>query len=880
MFRSNDPDLRAVDVFSNRESEYGAVVQSIEFVRSQLNSESFDIEDLECPRRNVLAFYGVGGIGKTSLSRTLAVWLADHEAGPPQWRLPEHALPRTVPIRIDLSRSEAVDLESIVLTLRAELAVLGRPMPAFDLAFRRYWDRNRPGEPLEAYLRKHAALRRFSSSLPEQIDSVLEDAAQLLGLPGTVGVLAGKGLLAVVRALRQRRRQHRALHCRRLPDLLEAEPDLEALSYYPHLLAWDLSQLDPDRAAIPVVLLDTFEDLGNRNDRERERLIQRLIWLMPNALFIVTGRNRLQWDDDRLDDELDWVGSRCWPQLGMQADSDPRQHLIGYLSQQDCDNYLARRLTHLGEPLIPPEIRTVMTNRSEGLPLYLDLAVTRYLSLYRNAGRMPAMHEFDYDFAALVNRTFRDLTTDERHMARAISLFDSFSIDLATAAAGLTRDAVALRLADRPFIEHDPSALWPYRLHNLVRSALRDADDIGEDSWSLGDWQRAAQRALDALGLQWRRAETTGDRRLLTNCLAQGLRLARDFGLALDWLTDAAFAYVRDAVWESLEVGDPVTPRTMSRPPDGSATALTTTLGAIARRNRVHRQITADELRAVLASDRLPDDLIELPMYFLAMCERDLGNFAESLTGMQLVADRGGRLASDAARGLFHLSRRVGRFRDALGIADSLGQGGKHRRALGELWWSQGNISLACASLASAREDALSAGLAGEAALCQAYLAFASAFEDRPRAVEQIQRAADMLGAAPVGWAAVQVEVARLVADAGHDDDVPARARAVADVARNSGMSSPSAYAYLAACYHAAAVESDTLMQQARTWLQDCVRGDEFAYLVEITHMFIDLPLPPSAARADWIEGESTARSRWHQLVRDRRHQLSAPEGM
>ncbi|MFG2894824.1 hypothetical protein [Streptomyces sp. NPDC048248] len=69
---------------------------------------------------------------------------------------------------------------------------------------------------------------------------------------------------SLVGALRERRQTVRALAgCRRLADLLEAEPDLEALSFYPHLLAWELAQLPADKRVVPVVLLDNFEDVGD-----------------------------------------------------------------------------------------------------------------------------------------------------------------------------------------------------------------------------------------------------------------------------------------------------------------------------------------------------------------------------------------------------------------------------------------------------------------------------------------------------------------------------------------------------------------------------------------------------------------------------------------
>lgn len=58
-------------------------------------------------------------------------------------------------------------------------------------------------------------------------------------------------------------------------------------------------------------------------------------------------------------------------------------------------------------------------------------------------------------------------------------------------------------------------------------------------------------RAHAALGAQWT-AAPAGDRRVLVDCLRQGLRLAHDFHLSPGWLTDAAWAYVDDSVWEPL----------------------------------------------------------------------------------------------------------------------------------------------------------------------------------------------------------------------------------------------------------------------------------------------------------------------------------------
>ncbi|MFC0598291.1 hypothetical protein [Streptomyces palmae] len=280
-----------------------------------------------------------------------------------------------------------------------------------------------------------------------------------------------------------------------------------------------------------MILLDTFEDTGDRVHRDLERLLQRIVWLMPNAFFVVTGRNRLQWAKTSLEGQLDWTGPNAWPGLVSQTSHtgsgvSGRQILIGDFSPEDCEDYLARRLSRDGRPLIDEPVRRIIAERSHGLPLYLDLSVMRYLEL-RRSGRQPQVTDFDHDFPALIARTLSDLTAEERHVLRSVSLLDAFSVPLATQVAGMDHDAPALRLTERPFIRESPSGTWPFHVHDLIRAAIRNADDASDDRWSDQDWRRAAQRAFGALESQWRQ-DLRRDRTVLVGCSQQGLLLARD----------------------------------------------------------------------------------------------------------------------------------------------------------------------------------------------------------------------------------------------------------------------------------------------------------------------------------------------------------------
>ncbi|WP_405807806.1 ATP/GTP-binding protein [Streptomyces sp. NBC_01187] len=891
LFSTNDAGVgvEAVEAFTNRQQQWAAVQAALAAHLRRLADPAFDVEDLEAPRGHVLVFHGVGGIGKTTLSRKLESALADRGDGgrPVQWGEAAWDGARLVPVRIDLARAAGTDFERLVLTLRLALAAaVGRPLPAFDLALRRYWEHQHPGQPLEEYLRR-GALARFGQALPQQISAALGDAAQALALPGTVGGLIGQMTTSLVTALRERRQTVRALAgCRRLADLLEAEPDLDALSFYPHLLAWELAQLPADKRVVPVVLLDTFEDVGDRTHRDLERLIQRVVWLMPNAFFIVTGRSRLQWGEASLHGQLDWAGPTAWPGLAAHSlphqpdrpDSGPgwgRQVLIGDFSPEDCEEYLARRLAHNGAPLIPAPVRRVIADRSHGLPLYLDLAVMRFLEL-RRTGHTPAPADFGDDFPALIARTLSDLSAGERTVLRSVSLLDAFDLDLATRAAGLEQQAAAQRLIERPFVLENPFGLWPFHLHALIRSTLRSADDHSDDRWTTGDWQRAAGRAFAALGDTWRAAPGP-ERRLLVDCLRQGLALASEFRLEeLGWLSEAAWAYVDDSVWEP--VAPPAPGHQTGSGLETAADALVETLSALARRQHEHREATISRLTAVIEAGLLPEQLMAMPLYYLAKAHRDLGHRDASLAGMRQVAHLGGRRAPAARRGIAHLARIAGDFPTALEAARQLGWEGRGHRVEGDVWWPHGDLGRAAAAYRAARAEAEEHDVAGERATCQAQRALVLSFADPAAAADEIDLAEALLQGLDLRATALTVRTATLARDAGRGEaGVDDRAQVLRTEARLAGVTAAEATVELVLAFHHAIRDDQQQLTDSIQHLNAIASQGDYASYADIAHFMANRPQPAgSSASTRWIGPPDQVHTRWRDLVTARRSYLDA----
>ncbi|KOU01343.1 hypothetical protein ADK86_12405 [Streptomyces sp. NRRL F-5755] len=207
LFSSNDP-VGDREAFTNRQAQWTAAATAVEEHLRHLADPAFDVEDLEALRNNLVVFYGVGGIGKSTLLRKLEASLTEAEQRPQQCGAPAWAGEKILPIRIDLARSRAATgsvFENVVLTVRLALAAaVGRPLPSFDLALRRYWDAQHPGEPLEEYVRRTGLAGRFGQLLPQQMQAAVSEAIGTLQMPGLVGAAAGQVTTALVKALRER----------------------------------------------------------------------------------------------------------------------------------------------------------------------------------------------------------------------------------------------------------------------------------------------------------------------------------------------------------------------------------------------------------------------------------------------------------------------------------------------------------------------------------------------------------------------------------------------------------------------------------------------------------------------------------------------------
>ncbi|WP_224276273.1 hypothetical protein [Streptomyces sp. LS1784] len=858
--------VTAQQVFTNRVDEVAAFNRSVEGLRRTLDeTEVSPVVDRAQGRRNVLTLYGVGGIGKSTLSHELERRLLADAAAEEREDV--------VAVRVDLAEDGACDIEGLLLRLRAGLGRLGSRWQAFDLALASYWARAHPGEALQDFLDASPALRRASRSigLGDQITQTVQevDPAGLGGLAG----LAHRAALATYRTVRDRVREGRLLtDCELFAELVEADADYETLSYFPYLLAWDLERLPPRgrpaRRPTVCVFLDTFEVVNGRADRTVERLIQRCAYLMPNVLFVITGRNRVDWADAGAGGELDFTGPQCWPNLHYSNDTvEPRQHLVGYLSDSDADSYLSEALTRDGEPVMPAEVRRRIITGGQGLPLYLDLSVSHFAALLARGGQ-PSPADFGGTFTAVATRSIRDLPREERDLVRTAALTDRVAADLLRAGQPHGSDGSVARFLRRPFLTHDDAYALPYALHAALRHAIREADRTLPDGWSDRDRSEVAARLLTWLG---RRIGPSAGRAAIAQTLESGLKLSASYGVFEDWMARATQRLVEAGQWTELGTG-----LATERAGTPECRAVLAAIRGVQLR-RTGRAAEAVELLGGAWEDvRQGSPTAQLLQIHLAHALRNHGDYTEAAEIYRALV--GGEFDAAARYWLCDFDYLNGRFGTALSsLREQCSRGpedeGERLRLMGHIWRVNARFDEATAVYTEAIDLARREGLAAAEAKALANLAQTACWAGDTAAVsDAAARARDLLDLVPNPVELVKIRSAEAVAHAVSGDTEAAveAVRSTRQLADGIGYRGGHNLADVAQILIGVLGDNRDGARRTRAELDARTRrSGGNTYWVPIVTSWIE-GVPKAAEhdpRVEWVDGPAESLGRWAEVA-------------
>lgn len=523
----DSPGVGAVE-FADREQESEALAASLGFIEEVLRGGR-DIDAFH----HVLTFYGGSGTGKTSLSSRLQAWLQgdlvnDHWGPPPQ-------IANVHCVRWDLNQSQGeIDVISMLMSLRAALPPIPGKWTFLDMALLSYFQAARPGENLVL----RAGNTQHGETLQGAFEALAGDVGHLLDV--TTGI-ASQSVKLLVELARRKYASYQLSRYPRLARLIDdcnaqeasASPSPELAARVLRVADRQISEIaDPARRPLLVIFIDHFEKLQRDDRRNGEIAINHLVAALPQSLFVITGRHRLDWDDPaRI--SLPYHGAKWWPQLVDTATDNPRQHRLGMLSPHDTELVLRRRGVRQGFALNDEALQRVV-KRVGGWPVYISTICTLAAGLSGGTGATVAAEDLDRPLDDVVRRVLENLSEAQARAFHGACLLPYFDDALAAAAAGVAEGDVRSMRA-RAMIEPSDDPRWPYRVHDAIRGIIRQPGSSVAGGWSSRDWTTAADRAIAFVEQRFSTALEQGDEMAVVATAGLAIRIAAENGTWADW---------------------------------------------------------------------------------------------------------------------------------------------------------------------------------------------------------------------------------------------------------------------------------------------------------------------------------------------------------
>lgn len=812
----------------------GSLVQHMNRVRScRIDSDS---------NPNVLTFYGIGGMGKTKLSQRLEHWLNGHLGDQSEWgRRPIEGAVATV--RWDLDHGNgALDLVPMLLALRAALGVVDAQTPAFDLALAAYLTGVRPGETVEL----------LSKSDTSGVLNFLESLASDLGSASAIAALGSIAVRRVVDVAVSRYRERRELarfdalgdvlrQCQQIPT---GDPSPAVALELLWLLTEEIDAMAAADRPCLVIFVDTFEKIQQPNAIASEGLMNRWMASLPYALFVVTGREKLTWHEHR--PGLKRSGSRAWPSLVDGRGVEPRQHLLGHLSDADLMRLIEGRRAAGGWPMDDQELRRMAT-KTRGFPLYVDAVCQMADNLTDDGVHVLTADQLGDSLPDLVRRLLAGLTDEQARAFQAACLLPYFDESLVMAVGQVSEGAVR-QCIRRALVEPHQSALYPLKVHDEIRGLVRKAGEHVQSGWGERDWAAAASRGMTEARIRFDDAARRHDDVASLEALALGISVALAHDLPADWLIDAARS------GPSLRGLSGRLPAVSTAPTTSDAVAMVQFIHALNDQTSAESEAT---LRQIFAGETA---IAEMAGRWVAYRIREQpGRAEEALQVFDVLMQRFPERRALHTNQYSSTLRMARRFSDSIRYRRDCGLEPAVNRAILLAHGLDGS-ALRAQLDSAARQPSRRYGFEIEA---DAWVVEAR-FRSIPRGVpERLRRRAVQLGSP-----AQELHSWSLSAYAGlHDRDAFEYAFAnVQRLARRLSVHPRPAVSRLLALRALAtgdAADADRAWAEASGSLFG--RGNAWIF-AEFALELIDRPLPP--APTQWLDSESLVRQRWHSNIR------------
>ena len=346
-------------------------------------------EEKQCDKIDVITYYGMGGIGKSTLLRKLLSEIKE-----------KYSETRYAFVDFDKINNYDNDILEILRYIESNLKSKYKfSFPIFDLVSYTY----------EVKMGKNATKPELSSIFNENEElSFLTDVISEIPLIGTISKVIC--LSEKAKNLLQNRIENNKLK-NKLGNIdnMEASDIYENLPYY---FAIDLKN-NVEKLEYPFVFfIDTYEklvnELENRNALEKDLFLRGekgLILNVPNTIWVIAGREKLKWEEY----DKEWKGSID-------------QHLLGNLSLTDTKYFLER--AGIKEQNLINDIY----NLTHGAPKYLDICVDTYTSLV-NQNKVPTIDDFGKNTTELQKRYLIYMGDIERDFVTMLAFLSNWTDD-------------------------------------------------------------------------------------------------------------------------------------------------------------------------------------------------------------------------------------------------------------------------------------------------------------------------------------------------------------------------------------------------------------------------------------------------------------------
>lgn len=335
----------------------------------------------------ILMYYGVGGIGKTTLRKELT-------------RIVEEKKPNTVHTVIDLDTPTYREQETALFILRNNLHQKFKiHFPTFDIAYTIYWQKTHPQTPLTKY------------NFP-----LLTGVNAVANIMSVVGEMPYIGFIPkLTKAFATGRSVYKEWWRKRGEKELKNLPNLEPKEIserMPMFWASDLRDYLSNNHKNAVIFLDTYEALWENVSAHggffmRDEWIRELVTNLPEVIWIICGREKLRWDEQ----DEDW-------------NKYISQHLLGQLSDKDSRFFLNSCGVN------QTDVQNVIIKASKGVPYFLDLAVDTFYEINSKYNREPEVKDFAKTQQDVLNRFLRYLDKTEIQTLNVLSSARKWNVEL------------------------------------------------------------------------------------------------------------------------------------------------------------------------------------------------------------------------------------------------------------------------------------------------------------------------------------------------------------------------------------------------------------------------------------------------------------------